>query len=133
MSGQRRSTPLTRLLARLGWQRDPDLWTVPCRDGHGRRARLLIRLWPCGITLTTTAAGPLHLTALEVGRLRGAARDAIHTCGLLTDPDRTEPPPRASLAAPLYQPPAQREIVRVERAAQPTVSGLGARHQGPYS
>ncbi|MGH3866865.1 MAG: hypothetical protein ACRDQ4_12135 [Pseudonocardiaceae bacterium] len=38
-----RGTPLIRLLARLGWQRDPDGWTVPCRDLDGRRARLLIR------------------------------------------------------------------------------------------
>lgn len=50
-----RGTPLIRLLTRLGWQRDPDGWTVPCRDLDGRRARLLIRLAPIGITITPTA------------------------------------------------------------------------------
>ena len=119
MTGRhRRRMPLIRLLARLGWQRDPDLWTVPCRDRHGRRARLLIQLSPSGITLTATTQGPLHLTALEVGRLRGATRDAIHTCGLLTDPDRTGSPPSgrraAAPAAPLDQPTAQREVVRYQ-------------------
>ncbi|MGH3906909.1 MAG: hypothetical protein ACRDTE_22415 [Pseudonocardiaceae bacterium] len=74
----RRRTPLIRLLARLGWQRDPDLWTVPCRDPHGRRATLLIQLSPFGITPAATAQGPRYLTGLEVGRLRGAACDAIH-------------------------------------------------------
>jgi hypothetical protein len=86
-----RGTPLIRLLARLGWQRDPDGWTVPCRDLDGRRARLLVRLAPTGITLTPTAPGPLRLTVLQVGQLRGAARDAIYTVGLLADPDHAEP------------------------------------------
>lgn len=35
------------------------------------------------------------MSALEVGRLRGATRDAIHTCGLLADPDHTDAPPQA--------------------------------------
>ena len=131
-SRHRRSTPLIRLLVRLGWQRDADLWTVPCRDLHGRRARLLIRLWPSGITITANAQGPLYLTALEVGRLRGAAHDAIRTCGLLTDPAES-PPHTAAPTAQLDQPPAQREVIRVERATRPTVSGLRARHQVPSS
>ncbi|MGH3930166.1 MAG: hypothetical protein ACRDTF_09340 [Pseudonocardiaceae bacterium] len=29
---------MPRLLVRLGWQRDRDLWTVRYRDEHGRRA-----------------------------------------------------------------------------------------------
>jgi len=28
-----RITPLPRLLTRLVWQRDPNLWTVRCRNG----------------------------------------------------------------------------------------------------
>lgn len=127
----RRHTPLIRLLARLGWQCDPDLWTVPCRDLHGRRARLLIRLWPSGITLTATAEGSLYLTALQAGRLRGAARDAIQTCDLLTDPEHAEPAPHDSPASPLSHTPAEREEVRVERILRPTVPSLRARHQGP--
>jgi hypothetical protein len=79
-----RRMPLIQLLVRLGWQRDPDSWTVPCRDVDGRRARLLIRLAPAGITITPTTPGPLRLTPLQVGRLRGAARDAIQTGSLLT-------------------------------------------------
>jgi hypothetical protein len=51
---------------------------------------LLIRLSPAGITITPTAPGPLRLTASQVGRLRGAARDAIQTGGLLTDPEHAE-------------------------------------------
>jgi hypothetical protein len=88
-----RRMPLIQLLMRLGWQRDPDSWTVPCRDVDGRRARLLIRLAPAGITITPTAPGPLRLTPLQVGRLRGAARDAIQTGSLLTNPEHRRPPP----------------------------------------
>jgi hypothetical protein len=78
MSGHhQRGTPLVRLLARLSWQRDPERWTVPCQDAGGRRARLLIQLSPSGLTITPTAPGPLWLTALQVGRLQGAAREAI--------------------------------------------------------
>jgi hypothetical protein len=114
MTGQHhRGMPLIRLLARLGWQRDPDSWTVPCRDVDGRRARLLIRLSPSGITITPTAPGPLCFTALHVGRLRGAARDAIHTCGLLID--HAESAKRAWRAeaptAPLDGLPVQREVI----------------------
>lgn len=131
MTGQhRRRMPLIRLLARLGRQRDPDLWTVPCRDIHGRRAQLLIRLQASGITITATTQGPLYLTALEVGRLRGAARDAIHTCGLLTDPDHAE---SAAPTAPPDQPPVQHDVVRIKRATRPAVSGLRARYQVPGS
>lgn len=93
---------------------------------------MLIRLSPSGITITASAQGPLHLTALQVGRLRGAARDAIRTYGLLTDPDHGESQPHtAATAAQLDQPPAQREVIRAEGATRPTVSGLRARHQVP--
>jgi hypothetical protein len=81
---------LIRLLARLGWQRDPDRWTVPCQDVHGRQARLLIRVSPTGVTITPTAPGPLCLTALQVGRLRGAAREAVYVGGRLIDSDYAE-------------------------------------------
>lgn len=124
----RRSTPLIRLLERLGWQRDPALWTVPCRDPHGRRAGLLIRLWPSGITLTATADGPLYLTARETGWLWGASRDAINTCGLLTRTDPAESAPRTGAApVPFEQPPTLREVVQIERPPRPTVSDLRAR------
>lgn len=118
MAGQHhRSLPLIRLLARLGWQRDPDGWTVPCRDVDGRRARLLIRLSPTGITITPTAPGPLCLTALQVGRLRIAAHDAIHTGGLLIDPDHAESAQLSWRAeaptTPLDGTPVQREAIHL--------------------
>ncbi len=70
------SITLPELLARLIW-RDLDSWTVPCRDGRGRRARLRIGLTWDGIVITPSAPGPWELTALESGRLRGAVRDAL--------------------------------------------------------
>lgn len=39
MSRHRRELGLLAILARLGWQRDPALWSIPCLNGHGRRAR----------------------------------------------------------------------------------------------
>ncbi len=72
------SVTLPELLARLV-RRDPDSWTVPCRDGRGCRARLRIGLTWGGITITPSAPGPWELTALESGRLRGAVRDALLT------------------------------------------------------
>lgn len=74
--GQRR-TPVIRLLARLGWRRDPDKWTVQCRDGRGKRVFLDIRLADTGITVATSSPGPWVLSPLQAGRLRGAVRDAL--------------------------------------------------------
>ncbi|HET9255704.1 MAG TPA: hypothetical protein VFO16_10940 [Pseudonocardiaceae bacterium] len=97
MSGHHhRGTPLIRLLARLGWDGGPHSWVVPCQDADGRRARLLIGLSPPGVTITPAAEGPLHLTALQVGRLRGAAREAIGIGVLLADSAyATDPGPGA--------------------------------------
>lgn len=127
-----RGTPLIRLLARLGWQRDPDGWTVSCRDLDGRRARLLVRLAPTGIT--PTAPGPLRLTVLQVGQLRGAAREAIYTVGLLADPDHAEPARRSWRAeaptAPCDDLPRQREVIRlIPAVARLTVWELCAMNQ----
>lgn len=43
MSHHRRRVLLLTILARLGWQRYPDSWTIPCLDGHGRRAHVLVQ------------------------------------------------------------------------------------------
>ncbi len=77
MAQRHRTTPLLRLLGWLGWQRDPDLWTVHCRDGHGRRARILVHLSAAGVYLTVPDHGPLQLSALQAGQLRAALRDAF--------------------------------------------------------
>ncbi len=74
-----RSLPLVALLARLKRQRDPEVWTVHCRDGRGRRTTLQIGLTPNGITITATESGPWQLTPVESGRLRGAVREALLT------------------------------------------------------
>ncbi len=109
---------MIQLLARLGWQRDSDSWTVPCQDVDGHRAQLLIRLSPTGVTITPTAPGPLRLTALQVGRLRGAAREAIHIGGLLTDTDHAEPARwywhTEAPTAPRGDLPVQRGVVHVD-------------------
>lgn len=108
---------MIRLLARLGWQRCTHRWTVPCQDVDGRQAQLVIRLSPTGVMITPTAPGPLRLTALQVGRLRGAAREAIHIGGLLTDADQAKPPRRywhtEALTASRDDLPVQREVLHV--------------------
>lgn len=77
MHKHQHAMPLIRLLARLGWQRDPDLWTVRCRNHHGRRARLQVQLDEHGVTLTASSPGPWALTPMEAGRLRRALREAL--------------------------------------------------------
>ena len=83
-----RSVPLAALLARLSWQRDPEVWTVHCRDGWGRRTTLRIGLTTTGIAITATGSGPWQLTLLESGGLRGAVREALLTLdqGTATEP-----------------------------------------------
>lgn len=72
-----RATSLIRLLAQFGWQRDQELWTVLCRDGHGRRAHLHIHLDENGVTLAASSPGPWTFTPSQAGQLRGAVRDAL--------------------------------------------------------
>lgn len=78
MTRHLRTLPVRLLLARLGTAPSP-IWTVPCRDGHGRRAQLHIRLTTRGISITPSGTGPWSLTALDAGRLRGAVRHAFVT------------------------------------------------------
>jgi hypothetical protein len=123
-----RTTPLLRLLSRLGWQRDPDLWTVHCRDGYGRRARILVHLSATGICLTVPDHGPLQLSAWQAGQLRMALRDALLSFARLAGPDgirRTKP-----AAPPLTRPPSSRERVPVRIPARPSVAELRLRERG---
>jgi len=77
MAAHQRMMPLLCLLVRLGWQRDPDLWTVRCRDGHGRRALLRVHLTATGVSITVPSPGPAQLTPRQAGHLRAALRDAV--------------------------------------------------------
>lgn len=74
---QQRSEPLICLLARVGWQRDPSVWTVRCRDDSGTRSRLRVQLTSVGIAVVPASPGPWILTPLQSGRLRGAMLDAL--------------------------------------------------------
>ncbi|MGH3826107.1 MAG: hypothetical protein ACRDQX_02880 [Pseudonocardiaceae bacterium] len=101
MAAHPRTMPLLRLLARLGWQPDPDLWTVRCRDGHGRRARMQVYLSSTGVSLAVPSPGPVQLTMWQAGQLRAALRDAIQRFAELAGPDMA----RASFARPEPAPP----------------------------
>ncbi len=135
MAKHHRTTPLLRLLGRLGWQRDPNLWTVHCRDGHGRRARILVHLSAAGICLTVPSPGPLQLGALQAGQLRAALRDAFLSVerlagsgGLpaLAESRRTKP-----ATPPLVGPPRSRERIPIQRIpARPSVAELHLRDRG---
>lgn len=90
MSRHRRHCPLIRLLGHLGWQRDPERWSVLCRDTAGRRARIIVRLNVSGIEVTAPPDGVV-LTVGQIGRLRSALADATRTLGRLT-PDIDDQP-----------------------------------------
>jgi hypothetical protein len=114
-----RMTPLLRLLGQLGWQRDPDLWTVHCRDGHGRRARILVHLSAAGVCLTVPDHDPLQLSLLQAGQLRAALRDAFLSLERLAGPDGLSAmagPQRTKPATPPpVRPPSSRERVLIPR------------------
>jgi hypothetical protein len=82
------------LLARLTWQRDPEVWTVHCRDGRGRWTTLRIGPTTTGIAITGTGSGPWQLTPLESGRLRSAVRDALLTLDQGAGTEPVSPGPR---------------------------------------
>ena len=84
-----RRTPLLQLLIRLGWQRDPELWTVRCRDRYGRRAQLQVHLTEIGVGITSSSPETVELTPTEAGRLRIALRDGVLNCGELAGPLRS--------------------------------------------
>ncbi|HKR50512.1 MAG TPA: hypothetical protein VJT72_13240 [Pseudonocardiaceae bacterium] len=120
--------PLLRLLGRLGWQRDPDLWTVHCHDGYERRARILVHLSATGICLTVPEQGPLQLSGLQIGQLRAALRDAFLSFALLAGPDRIRHAEFA--AAPPTRPPSGRQRVPMQAAARASVAELRPRERG---
>jgi len=129
MGKHQRATPVIRLLARLGWQRDPNLWAVRCRDGRGRRARLRVHLTEDGITLIPSSPGPWALTPLEAGRLRAAVRDALLNFDRLAGTEYHDAPPgaRSTQLASTRPDPAARQRVRLEPPTRPSAAEIASR------
>ncbi len=124
MAKHERRTPLLRLLARLGWQRDPDLWTIPCRDGQGHRASLWVTLTSTGVSLTVSSPGPWALQPLHVGQLRRALRDALITVDSLAGPaDHERPYPPETHGAETGGIPEPRCRTRLDHRESPSSTG----------
>lgn len=131
----RRHVPLLSILGRLGWARDPDSWTTECRDGLGHRSRVVVRLGYGFVTMESPSLGLVYLTPLQVGRLRGALRDAGHDLDLFGGPGlpvRPPPPPPPSLPArasgeDMSIPAQTRRSIPLRVPARPTVADIAAR------
>ncbi|MGH3774847.1 MAG: hypothetical protein ACRDRR_03775 [Pseudonocardiaceae bacterium] len=131
MANHHRTAPLLRLLGRLGWQRDPDLWAVHCRDGHGRRARILVHLGTAGVCLTVPDHGPLQLSVLQAGQLRATLRDAFLSLERLAGPDgwSVMVESQRSATPPPLRSPSFRERIPVRILARPSVAQLRLRQR----
>ena len=128
MSRHRRQLGLLAILARLGWQRDPRLWSVPCQDGHGHRVRLSVRLGRGWVTLDHPDLGMLYLRPQQVGKLRAALRQALLDLELLGGVEPTAPTPRPKSAPSTGSVPARRLPVVLEPlTVRPTVADIAAR------
>src|SRR5436309_2592913 len=92
-SRQRRHSVLA-LLARLGWQRDSQTWTVPCRDEHGRRGHVGVSVDERGPRVTFDWPGAAVFDPLAAGRLRAALREAIEVHARLSNSDALPVPRR---------------------------------------
>ncbi|SFO05673.1 hypothetical protein SAMN05421854_101461 [Amycolatopsis rubida] len=96
MKRRTRAIPLLTLLARLGWQRDRQAWTVPCRDEHGRRGHVRVSVDERGPQITLDQPGAAVFDPLASGRLRAALREAIEVHARLSEPGRERvPAPRS--------------------------------------
>lgn len=133
MASLKRSMPLLRLLARLGWERDPERWTVQCRDERGRRASLRVGVSSGGVTFTPSVPGELVVAPLQAGHLRAAVRAAVEILEVrrpLEDSRFVRDQPELALDAPYHAkrrdryPPSPLPRVRV--ALSPKASGRGA-------
>lgn len=131
MTSHHRRTPLVWLLARLRWQRDPDLWTVRCRDEHGRRTCVLVHLTAVGVSITTPSAGALQLTLLQLGRLRAALRDAAMSFDRLSGTGHSSTLAASSRAQTTRSspttPPIPPRRVHARMAPRPSVADIAAR------
>jgi hypothetical protein len=133
MGKHRRRFALIRLLARLGWQRDPALWTIRCQDRSGRRAALRIHLTTAGIDLLPSVPGPLALSPLQAGHLRAAVRDALLSFDRLARPhdceaaDTTRPAEQAASAPLPHNGAACPRRIRLDPLPRPSVAELASR------
>jgi hypothetical protein len=135
--------PLMHLLARLGWQRDSDAWTIRCRDSQGKQAYLRVQLAVHGIALVPSSPGPWNLGPWQTGRLRRALADALVSYDQLGG---SEPPdlaprrhgatPRAEASAPTaatpreHRPPSSpipRQRVRLDQVRRPSTADIASR------
>ena len=133
MSRHRRQVRFLAILARLGWQRDPDLWTIPCLDGHGRRSHLSVRVGLGWVRLDCPAPGPLYLNPFHALRLRFAVREVVGDLALFGDagPPERPAPPEPTPNDPGV-PPQRRQLVVFRRPPpRPTVADIAARLAGP--
>lgn len=114
MRGRRRTTTVLALLGRLG-RPAPESWTVSCRDEQGRKTKVRIGVSTAGVTID----GPRHehlqltLTPLEIGRLRGALRDALQVRAPLVPAE--PPPPRGNGRPSGQRPPTTAYEVRTRQ------------------
>jgi hypothetical protein len=134
MCHRRRHVPLLSILGRLGWARDPDSWTTACRDGLGHRSKVVVRLGYGFVTMEIASLGLVYLTPLQVGRLRGALRDAGLDLGLFGGsglPMRPQPPPKAS-PGEVSIPAQTRRSIPMLAPARPTVADITARLVGTH-
>jgi len=128
MSRHRRQLGLLAILERLGWQRDPELWSVPCQDGHGHRVQLSVRLGVGWVTLDHPDIGLLYLRPQQVGKLRGALRHALLDLELFGGADLPAPTPRFERASDAgADPPSRVRVVFGRPPTRPTVADIAAR------
>ncbi|MGH3813388.1 MAG: hypothetical protein ACRDUV_13200 [Pseudonocardiaceae bacterium] len=138
MSRHQRQLGLLAIFARLGWQRDPALWSIPCRDGHGRPAELSVRLGAGWVTLDCPAPGPLYLRPRQAGQARAALREAVLDLELFGGADlsdraalsdgaaRPQPAPLAGAVVAV----GQRSVLHWRPVTRPTVADVEARPAG---
>jgi hypothetical protein len=127
MCQRHRRVPLLSILGRLGWARDPDAWTTACRDGRGRRSTVVVRLGYGFVTMEGPSLGLVYLTPLQVGRLRGALRDAGLDLDLFGGPGLPQRPPPAACPDEVSIPAQTRCETSLRPPARPTVADLVAR------
>ncbi len=126
-----RATPLLRILERLGWQHDPELRTVRCLDGQGRRTRVLVHLNAAGVSITAPEPGPLQLTVLQSVQLRKALRDAVCSLEQLGGSEPLFPSAKLRRFKPTPPPPVRspdtRQRVEIRSPARPSVAEIATR------